>query len=76
MMLPSRLGCPLSLKTPDMGNTGFLTFWYICLGIECAYSQRPSVVSFSPIASAKSFCLKPFSSLAFLIHSPKVTGSR
>ncbi len=22
MMLPSRLGCPLSLKTPDMGNTG------------------------------------------------------
>ena len=23
MMLPSRLGCPLSLKTPDMGNTGY-----------------------------------------------------
>ena len=22
MMLPSRLGCPLSLKTPNMGNTG------------------------------------------------------
>ena len=21
-MLPSRLGCPLSLKTPNMGNTG------------------------------------------------------
>ena len=24
MMLPSRLGCPLSLKTPNMGNTGLL----------------------------------------------------
>ena len=23
MMLPSRLGCPLSLKTPNMGNPGF-----------------------------------------------------
>ena len=23
MMLPSRLGCPLSLKTPNMGNTGY-----------------------------------------------------
>ena len=23
MMPPSRLGCPLSLKTPDMGNTGY-----------------------------------------------------
>ena len=22
MMLPSRLGCPLSRKTPNMGNTG------------------------------------------------------
>ena len=22
MMLPSRLGCPLSQKTPNMGNTG------------------------------------------------------
>ena len=22
MMLPSRLDCPLSLKTPNMGNTG------------------------------------------------------
>ena len=22
MMLPSRLGCPLSLKTPNMGNPG------------------------------------------------------
>ena len=22
MMLPSRLGCPLSLKTPNMGNIG------------------------------------------------------
>ena len=22
-MLPSRLGCPLSLKTPNMGNTGY-----------------------------------------------------
>ena len=22
MMPPSRLGCPLSLKTPNMGNTG------------------------------------------------------
>ena len=22
MVLPSRLGCPLSLKTPNMGNTG------------------------------------------------------
>ena len=27
MMLPSRLGCPLSLKTPNMGNTGT----YACL---------------------------------------------
>ena len=26
MMLPSRLGCPLSLKTPNMGNTGRLRF--------------------------------------------------
>ena len=27
MMLPSRLGCPLSLKTPNMGNTGqYLAF--------------------------------------------------
>ena len=25
MMLPSRLGCPLSLKTPNMGNTGYFT---------------------------------------------------
>ena len=24
MMLPSRLGCPLSLKTPNMGNTGYI----------------------------------------------------
>ena len=24
MMLPSRLGCPLSLKTPNMGNPGFI----------------------------------------------------
>ena len=24
MMLPSRLGCPLSLKTPNMGNVGYL----------------------------------------------------
>ena len=24
MMLPSRLGCPLSLKTPNMGNIGLL----------------------------------------------------
>ena len=24
MMLPSRLGCPLSLKTPNMGNTGLI----------------------------------------------------
>ena len=23
MMLPSRLGCPLSLKIPNMGNPGF-----------------------------------------------------
>ena len=23
MMLPSRLGCPLSLKTPNMGNPGY-----------------------------------------------------
>ena len=22
MLLPSRLGCPLSRKTPNMGNTG------------------------------------------------------
>ena len=26
MMLPSRLGCLLSLKTPNMGNTGQLVF--------------------------------------------------
>ena len=25
MMLPSRLGCPLSLKTANMGNPGFIT---------------------------------------------------
>ena len=25
MMLPSRLGCPLSLKTPNMGNVGEYT---------------------------------------------------
>ena len=24
MMLPSRLGCPLSLKTPNMGNPGLI----------------------------------------------------
>ena len=24
MMLPSRLGCPLSLKTPNMGNPGLV----------------------------------------------------
>ena len=23
MLLPSRLGCPLSLKTPNMGNPGY-----------------------------------------------------
>ena len=31
MMLPSRLGCPLSLKTPNMGNPGlhhFLGFYF------------------------------------------------
>ena len=29
MMLPSRLGCPLSLKTPNMGNPGLYDdFWY------------------------------------------------
>ena len=26
MVLPSRLGCPLSLKTPNMGNTGLIAF--------------------------------------------------
>ena len=26
MMLPSRLGCPSSLKTPDMGNTGLYPY--------------------------------------------------
>ena len=24
MMLPSRLGCPMSQKTPNMGNTGLI----------------------------------------------------
>ena len=28
MMLPSRLGCPLSLKTPNMGITGYKS--HIC----------------------------------------------
>ena len=27
MMPPSRLGCPLSLKTPNMGNTGLQQFF-------------------------------------------------
>ena len=26
MMLPSRLGCPLSLKTPNMGNPSSMRF--------------------------------------------------
>ena len=29
MMLPSRLGCPLSLKTPNMGNPGVTFLWHI-----------------------------------------------
>ena len=31
MMLPSRLGCPLSLKTPNMGNPGLYDKHYALL---------------------------------------------
>ena len=31
MMLPSRLGCPLSLKTPNMGNPGLMERSYVPL---------------------------------------------
>ena len=33
MMLPSRLGCPLSLKTPNMGNTGHCAASELCVGV-------------------------------------------
>ena len=34
MMLPSRLGCPLSLETAHMGNTGSMRFHPIGGGPE------------------------------------------
>ena len=33
MMLASRLGCPLSLKTPNMGNPGKQDLFRVSLGV-------------------------------------------
>ena len=49
MMLPSRLGCPLSLKTPNMGNPGS-----VILGVGSSTVVPGSVGSYRPvIAGAK-----------------------
>ena len=39
MMPLSRLDCPLSLKTPNMGNPGFLSFLLACRKIARAKSS-------------------------------------
>ena len=40
MMLPSRLGCPLSRKTPNMGNTGWIAYAFPDSGIKQRGSLR------------------------------------
>ena len=49
MMLPSRLGCPLSLKTPNMGNTGSLI-----PGIGTAKRQDLVVAGFPTVSTLDS----------------------
>ena len=42
MMLPSRLGCPLSLKTPNMGNTGLLALMAtVAVLVACSQAAAP-----------------------------------
>ena len=38
MMLPSRLGCPMSQKTPNMGNIGLLSITYELFRGSLGYS--------------------------------------
>ena len=44
MLLPSRLGCPLSRKTPNMGNTGSMRFHPTGRGHEDDEDGQPSLV--------------------------------
>ena len=45
MMLPSRLGCPMSLKTPNMGNPGQYPFIVRVAATYC--SQIPAALTAS-----------------------------
>ena len=42
MMPPSRLDCPLNLKTPNMGNTGLCNRLRLLFNREFPYGQSPS----------------------------------
>ena len=53
MVLPSRLGCPLSLKTPNMGNTGFHVTWFGPFGFFHLYTARNMSSNSSPPARPK-----------------------
>ena len=56
MMLPFRLGCPMSLKTPNMGNTGWITLvgqvaMYIGFGLGDAGHGVVGILSASKVVS-------------------------
>ena len=45
MMLPSRLGCPLSLKTPNMGNPGLFRLEVIWASQNVHYHGRKHILN-------------------------------
>ena len=69
--------CEASEKTSHARSNNSQTRWtFQCsrVGMVARRSQLTIVISSTWINLARSFCLSPFSSLAFLIHSPKEEG--
>ena len=56
---------------PNTLQRRFSFLWYLFRAV-LDLSQLTTFISFTPTAPATSFCLNPFSPLAFLIHLPKV----
>ena len=48
MMLPSRLDCPLSLKTPNMGNPGILSYARKGFKFFAVLGEPPIALDHSP----------------------------
>ena len=73
MMLPSRLGCPLSLKIPNMGNTGWDSYfpaWSACKNLiavksKCKLSYKRAALTWNKPGPGQ--CLASFPGLEGLI---------